>query len=662
MITPYEYQRKHIDNIKNALKENPSILDTSSTGCGKTVTTLLIAKELNLRPLIICPKAMQDKWLSHSRNILGYEAVVMSTACLSFHKNNVTDYLCKYTYKGDRKKYYHSVCLGKYFTGTENGTQLSAKEIGRRLKEPRTEVKDILMVVDESQQAKNIDSLRSMCIGELIEFFISNSIHTRSRVMLLSATPFDSERCYELYLSYLGVVTKYKASLTTFTIPTIAYNDMMYYKTVLPIASELKQYVANVSEEQVKFCGKKSYYEFMKQVYQSTKDVLIFSMKSKHSDNISRNILIPGEEKSDNSIYHDDVDAITQILETFEKIPSTKTVIEEFMDTFTPGIYTLKKSDIESFIHDIIHRMLQHSNVVVFLSNPNDCFKFANTRKSHIYNNKKTRFACVKFMDDISRESSGNLLVTSVEYYTIGSHLNRIGNTCQVITTGYKMNRRASEMVISLSERTRFRPIARMAIRSLILNKKCKVIIMAHRLITIRSYIRIFHPYGVLSYYGEMKPEDRQRHLKLFQSNSTKFRVMIMNPQCGGMGIDLDDTTGAFPRVTYYFPNYDVIKQLQAEGRTCRATTQSKPHVYYIYSSKDYDKKMIDSVSEKREVVSISTCQDQNLSLPILNETYKSFQNSEKLVKNVHPPIYDNISKNFLLLRYRNNKWEWKSN
>ena len=62
------YQTLHLMNMISAVKYNISVLDSSSTGTGKTYISCAVCSQLNLKPLIICPKSIVGTW----KNILKY--------------------------------------------------------------------------------------------------------------------------------------------------------------------------------------------------------------------------------------------------------------------------------------------------------------------------------------------------------------------------------------------------------------------------------------------------------------------------------------------------------------------------------------------------------------------------------------------------------------
>lgn len=68
-MTPYEAQQRKIDHITQHLTGSFPILDTSKTGTGKTYTALWAAKELGLKPFVVCPKSARSIWHQASEDL-----------------------------------------------------------------------------------------------------------------------------------------------------------------------------------------------------------------------------------------------------------------------------------------------------------------------------------------------------------------------------------------------------------------------------------------------------------------------------------------------------------------------------------------------------------------------------------------------------------------
>ena len=87
--------------------------------------------------------------------------------------------------------------------------------------------------------------------------------------------------------------------------------------------------------------------------------------------------------------------------------------------------------------------------------------------------------------------------------------------------------------------------------------------------------------------HGEAN-ESSQTAQDRFQSGAA--RVMIATIGSGGTGINLDDRTGEAPRtVIMMTAPYSAIDNVQAAGRAWRLTTQSIPHIRYIYTGHHID-------------------------------------------------------------------------
>jgi SNF2 family DNA or RNA helicase len=56
------YQKDHTINIISILERNKAALDASSTGTGKTYTSIAACAQLKYRPIIICPKSVIYSW------------------------------------------------------------------------------------------------------------------------------------------------------------------------------------------------------------------------------------------------------------------------------------------------------------------------------------------------------------------------------------------------------------------------------------------------------------------------------------------------------------------------------------------------------------------------------------------------------------------------
>jgi superfamily II DNA or RNA helicase len=62
MKTPFPPQELHIQLLVAAMMTNTGVLDSSDTGCGKTLCSIQVARRMKYRPVIIAPKATLTAW------------------------------------------------------------------------------------------------------------------------------------------------------------------------------------------------------------------------------------------------------------------------------------------------------------------------------------------------------------------------------------------------------------------------------------------------------------------------------------------------------------------------------------------------------------------------------------------------------------------------
>jgi Rad3-related DNA helicase len=64
-----DYQIPHVDKLIRNLTQYNVCVDASDTGTGKTYSALYVAKKLNLRPFIVCPKCVISSWKKVAKTI-----------------------------------------------------------------------------------------------------------------------------------------------------------------------------------------------------------------------------------------------------------------------------------------------------------------------------------------------------------------------------------------------------------------------------------------------------------------------------------------------------------------------------------------------------------------------------------------------------------------
>jgi superfamily II DNA/RNA helicase len=149
-----DYQIKHTQTLVNILKKNKRAVDLSSAGTGKTYTSIVIAKLLNLKPLIICPKSMEFTWIELLKK-----------------------FNCNYygisSYELIRNGYYNNPKKTKLEFMEINGEEYKINSIPD----------DIIIIYDEAHKCKNVNTLNGKILYEMAK--------TNANILLLSATISD---------------------------------------------------------------------------------------------------------------------------------------------------------------------------------------------------------------------------------------------------------------------------------------------------------------------------------------------------------------------------------------------------------------------------------------------------------------------------------------
>lgn len=156
------YQIPHVLQLYETIQHENCIIDASDTGTGKTYMTLVLAKILNYKPFIICPKSVIYNWSSVANNlniellgISNYESIKSS----KYYYNNILT-RCNYIKKND---------IESFDVNFPDNT---------------------LIVFDEAHRCKNYESQTSNLLVAIKKNIKKN------KIILLSATITDKIKCF----------------------------------------------------------------------------------------------------------------------------------------------------------------------------------------------------------------------------------------------------------------------------------------------------------------------------------------------------------------------------------------------------------------------------------------------------------------------------------
>ena len=148
-----------------------------------------------------------------------------------------------------------------------------------------------------------------------------------------------------------------------------------------------------------------------------------------------------------------------------------------------------------------------------------------------------------------------------------------------------KANLGAMTAALIAIQKSKRRLVVRLARDRLEENPNNKVVLFFNFTECIEYAVRELSKYGAEKLNGQITlVKDRDRITSLFREPNQKCRVIISNPTVGGVGIDLDDQNGQYPRYMYLLPDYNFIPLVQALGRCYRSSTKSNFTARFVYS------------------------------------------------------------------------------
>lgn len=174
------YQIDHVLNLKYILEHNTTALDASDTGTGKTFTAIAVCAQMNLEPIIICPKSVMSSW-SRVCKVFNIKPFILV--------NYETIRAGKYYINGDRVD-----C--PYIEYIEHKEPNKKKEIEYRWK--LEGFNNIIFIFDEVHKCTNFESLN----GKLLYY----SKNLDKYMLLLSATIADHPEKFKIFFYALNFI------------------------------------------------------------------------------------------------------------------------------------------------------------------------------------------------------------------------------------------------------------------------------------------------------------------------------------------------------------------------------------------------------------------------------------------------------------------------
>jgi len=191
----YEYQIPHVKIITAALEKNNRAIDCSDTGTGKTITTIVAAIKLGLKPFVICPKSVLEPWENNLNRlncdyygITNYESL---HNCKFYPKKKIFEASSKI-----RCPFLTRKCVDKVVI--KKGKKITKKVYLFEWHVPN----DCLIIIDEVHKCKNKRTINAQL---LVNLAISST-----KILMLSATACECPEKFLIVGLCLGFYTSLK--------------------------------------------------------------------------------------------------------------------------------------------------------------------------------------------------------------------------------------------------------------------------------------------------------------------------------------------------------------------------------------------------------------------------------------------------------------------
>ena len=198
------YQVQHTESLVASLQNHRRALDASDTGTGKTYSAIAVAKLLNLKPLIICPKSVIQTW---SDVLNFYDCPYYGIANYELIQN------CRYYEKWGSERKTCPYVTREVKQDKDSKNHIKLKDVLKDIKDKNDAKKgskkkkkyvykwklpkDVLIIFDEAHRCKNKKSNTSTILVSISQ--------GNCKILMLSATIADKPVTFEVCGYVLGL-------------------------------------------------------------------------------------------------------------------------------------------------------------------------------------------------------------------------------------------------------------------------------------------------------------------------------------------------------------------------------------------------------------------------------------------------------------------------
>lgn len=209
-----EYQIPHCDNLAYSIKTYGRVLDASDTGTGKTYSSIAVAKQLGLKPFVICPKSVIPTWFEVMKKHFKVDNYGVSNYELIQN--------CKYYPTESLSTRVKCDFIKRFDTGKKdkNDKPIFSYEW--------TIPNDMLLIFDEAHKCKNSRTNNNL--------LMMTASKTSGKILIMSATVCDKPENFAIIGFCLGLYPSLRKYDTWLKSICVGYDSPMHavHDTIFP--------------------------------------------------------------------------------------------------------------------------------------------------------------------------------------------------------------------------------------------------------------------------------------------------------------------------------------------------------------------------------------------------------------------------------------------
>jgi hypothetical protein len=537
VLTPN--QQTLVEEIVAKLQNYPICINTSQTGSGKTITTIHAAKNMDCSLFVLCPTGVIDSWKKECESEgVSIEFISSYTSFIQYsnpymHKKE-SDVVSPTPSTNPAAAFKFKKTLSKTFT--YQPTIKLQNLVSRCKKIPEstnasaskdTESKDTESKDTESKDIESTDASASKDIESTDASASTDASTSHKKIMFV----FDEFHALKTETSHINNVV----------------SKMNYW--LLRAASDSTFFLFLSSTPYDKYNNAFALYRAFGMT--KAKSVNVFA-KNKHYNNTNENTIKEIEN------------VLRRICLKFGQIRDENEIekrLNEIRSMCLKSTAIVGTAKFHLHIHILLNELFFPLLTVAM--------------PSQVYDTTY-RNVVLKVNPIITRKIS--LILNNIRDISEGMSLRRGGG-------GF------GDIIIGMHALERYRAIFTVpyAHNILLSNENRKLCIFVNFLDVLQFLQTALSQYNPLVLYGKQTKEARTEIISTFNQPNNNHRVIIVIAAVGGVGINLHDTDGRFPRHSIIFPDYNL--KIQCCGRTNRIGTLSPTNIDILFFSTLEDNK-----------------------------------------------------------------------